>query len=151
MAHSLEARVLSSIRFCSISPPACRAASACSATSRCAREAMRPLLPAFALARPRQPFGTPILNWFRDDPPSAFAVLLDDGGHSRSVPASGAGSAVAHFDGSAPQVEVVFRLLTLETWLKTLPRARTRLMIASAVYARARSTVEHFLRPSPRK
>jgi asparagine synthase (glutamine-hydrolysing) len=119
MAHSLEARVPffdpHLMDFAAVIPPEIRMAG----NKVVLREAMRPLLPAFALERPKQPFSTPIHDWFagglagriqaRLRDPSAFVrrwlntqaldILLD-----------------GHFSGRAPQVEVVFRLLTLETW-----------------------------------
>ncbi len=89
------------------------------------REAMRPYLPAFALERPKQPFGTPILGWFagplaarideRLRDASAFIRPLFD---ARALDALLRG----HFSGRAPQVEVVFRLLTLEMWAQAFVR-----------------------------
>ncbi|MBK8035474.1 MAG: asparagine synthase (glutamine-hydrolyzing) [Chloroflexi bacterium] len=127
MAHSLEARVPFFdpvlLNFAARVPSSIRM----QRNKYVLREAMRPLLPAFALARPKQPFGTPILNWFRDDLAERIqAVLLDDGAGIRDLFQRPALEALlrAHFDGSAPQVEVVFRLLTLETWLKTFTKER---------------------------
>jgi hypothetical protein len=85
------------------------------------REAMRPLLPAFALERPKQPFSTPILGWFAGPlagrirealaPQEAFVRRFLDG------PALDA-LLDGRFSGRRPQVEVVFRLLTLEKWAR---------------------------------
>jgi asparagine synthase (glutamine-hydrolysing) len=83
------------------------------------REAMRPLLPDWALERPKQPFGTPILAWFGGalaariqavlrDPSALVREWFDGGGLDRLLD--------GHFSGRAPQVEIVFRLLTLELW-----------------------------------
>src|SRR5690606_17758499 len=67
MAHSLEARVPffdpALFRFAADVPPELRM---CGNKSGL-REAMRPYVPEFALERPKQPFGTPILNWFGDE------------------------------------------------------------------------------------
>ncbi|RMF76571.1 MAG: asparagine synthase (glutamine-hydrolyzing), partial [Chloroflexi bacterium] len=83
------------------------------------REAMRPYLPGFALQRPKQPFGTPILNWFGDDLQSRIQdVLLDERALNRNLFDRVALEKLlrAHFDGRASHVEVIFRLLNLELW-----------------------------------
>ncbi len=83
------------------------------------REAMRPLLPAWALERPKQPFGTPILAWFSGALAARVQAVLRDPGALVRVWFEG--DALdrlldGHFSGRAPQVEIVFRLLTLELW-----------------------------------
>lgn len=125
MAHSLEARVPffdpALLNFAARVPSGIRM----KRNKHVLREAMRPLLPAFALSRPKQPFGTPILHWFRADLADRIqAVLLDEGAGIREWFERPALERLirAHFDGSAPQVEVVFRLLTLELWIKTFTR-----------------------------
>ncbi|MBE2268887.1 MAG: asparagine synthase (glutamine-hydrolyzing) [Anaerolinea sp.] len=122
MAHSLEARVPFFdpvlLNFAARVPPAIRMKK----NKHVLREALRPLLPDFALARPKQPFGTPILHWFKADLAERIqAVLLDDGARIRDLFERPALETLLrdHFAGTAPQVEVVFRLLTLELWLKT--------------------------------
>ena len=119
MAHALEARVPFFdpvlLDFAARVPPLLRMRS----NKYVLRAAMRPYLPAFALERPKQPFSTPILNWFegplagriqdvlRD--PSAFAPgLFDTGALTRLLD--------AHFSGRARHTEVIFRLLTLALW-----------------------------------
>lgn len=119
MAHALEARVPffdpALLDFAARVPPPLRMRS----NKYVLRAAMRPLLPAFALERPKQPFSTPILNWFegplagriqdvlRD--PSAFAPgLFEAGALTRLLD--------AHFSGRARYTEVIFRLLTLALW-----------------------------------
>jgi asparagine synthase (glutamine-hydrolysing) len=119
MAASLEARVPlfdpDLLRFAAQVPPGVRMQS----NKVVLREAARALLPDFARERPKRAFGTPILKWF-DGPlkgyiqdaltaPDTFIApyferaalrrLLDD-----------------HFSGRTNQVELVFRLLTLELW-----------------------------------
>jgi asparagine synthetase B (glutamine-hydrolysing) len=83
------------------------------------REAMRPLLPEFALERPKKPFETPILGWFaRDLRGRIQEALLDENAYIRALLDRPALETLLrdHFSGHAPQVEVVFRLLTLELW-----------------------------------
>jgi asparagine synthase (glutamine-hydrolysing) len=121
MAHSLEARVPffdpELLEFAAAVPPAVRM----KRNKYVLREAMRPLLPEFALERAKKPFETPILGWFaRDLRPNIEAVLLD---RNASIHALFERDALerllrAHFSGQMPQVEVVFRLLTLELWLR---------------------------------
>jgi asparagine synthase (glutamine-hydrolysing) len=84
------------------------------------REAMRPHLPAFALARPKQPFSTPIRGWFAHElrepigdmllNPSARVYDLFEKDALRRVVQD-------HFSGAAKHEELIFRLLTLEAWL----------------------------------
>jgi len=125
MAHSLEARVPFFdpvlLNFAARVPGAIRM----KRNKHVLREAMRPLLPDFALSRPKQPFGTPILHWFKADLADRIqSLLLDDSAGIRDLFQRPALESLLrrHFDGSAPQVEVVFRLLTLEMWLKTFTR-----------------------------
>jgi asparagine synthase (glutamine-hydrolysing) len=121
MAHSLEARV----PF--FDPPLLDFAARLPADLRMRankyvlREAMRPLLPAEALERPKKPFETPLLGWFTRDLRAHIAQrLLDPSARLLTWIDRRAleGLLRRHFDGSAPQVEVVFRLLTLELWLR---------------------------------
>ncbi|MGQ9889332.1 MAG: asparagine synthase-related protein, partial [Aggregatilineales bacterium] len=119
MAHALEARVPffdpALLDFAARVPPPLRMRS----NKYVLRAAMRPYLPAFALERPKQPFSTPILNWFegplagrvqevlRD--PQAFAPgLFNRAALARLLD--------AHFKGRARYTEVIFRLLTLALW-----------------------------------
>ncbi|MBW4439167.1 MAG: asparagine synthase (glutamine-hydrolyzing) [Pleurocapsa minor GSE-CHR-MK-17-07R] len=122
MAHSLEARVPffdpHLLDFAAVIPPDLRMTS----NKYVLREAMRPLLPAFALERPKQPFSTPILGWFADELAGRIQARLRDPSafvrrylNTRTLDELLDG----HFSGRAPQVEVVFRLLTLETWAET--------------------------------
>jgi asparagine synthase (glutamine-hydrolysing) len=121
MARSLEARVPFFdpvlLDFAASVPPAIRM----KRNKYVLREAMRPYLPDFALERPKQPFGTPILGWFaRELSGRIQAILLDDGAFIRDLFDRTALEHLlrGHFDGRAPQVEVVFRLLTLEMWAR---------------------------------
>jgi asparagine synthase (glutamine-hydrolysing) len=119
MAHSLEARVPffdpPMLAFAAQVPPELRMRS----NKYVLREAMRPYLPDFALERPKQPFGTPILNWFRNELSGRIQLILrDEGAFIRDLFDRAALNRLldGHFSGRAPQVEVVFRLLTLERW-----------------------------------
>jgi asparagine synthase (glutamine-hydrolysing) len=119
MAHSLEARVPffspPLLDFAARVPPDVRMRS----NKYVLREAMRPYLPGFALERPKQPFGTPILNWFQGELSGRIqAILRDEGAFIRDLFSRAALDRLlnGHFSGRAPQVEVVFRLLTLERW-----------------------------------
>ncbi len=119
MAHSLEARVPffdpALLDFAAAVPPEMRMRS----NKYVLREAMRPFLPDFALERPKQPFETPILGWFaRDLRPKIEETLLDNSAFIRDLFDRPALETLLrqHFSGRAPQVEVVFRLLTLELW-----------------------------------
>jgi len=125
MAHSLEARVPFFdpllLDLAAASPAHVRLRS----NKYLLREAMRPLLPAFALERPKQPFSTPILTWFgRELAARVEERLRDPGAHIRTWLRPQAVDRIleGHFSGRAPQVEVVFRLLTLETWAQTFLR-----------------------------
>lgn len=121
MAYSLEARVPffdpTLMDFAAGVPPEIRMIS----NKYVLREAMRPLLPTFALERPKQPFSTPILEWFRTSLSERIQERLLDSGaviHNLFEPAALEKLLRDHFSGRAPQVEMVFRLLTLETWAK---------------------------------
>jgi asparagine synthase (glutamine-hydrolysing) len=119
MAHSLEARVPFFdpllMAFAAAAPSDIRMKS----NKFMLREAMRPLLPEFAIERPKQPFGTPILYWFANDLKGRIEErLLDQGAFIRQWfdPQALERLLRGHFNNTAPQVEVVFRLLTLEAW-----------------------------------
>lgn len=119
MAHSLEARVPffdpALLDFAAAVPPELRMRS----NKYVLREAMRPFLPEFALERPKKPFETPILGWFtRDLRPKIEDALLDRNAHVRDLFDRSALETLLrdHFSGRAPQVEVIYRLLTLELW-----------------------------------
>lgn len=120
MAHSLEARVPffdpALLDFTLRVPGEMRLRS----NKYVLREAMRPLLPPDALERPKKPFETPLLGWFTHDlRPRIEERLLNPGACIRDLFEQRAleGLLRGHFSGRAPQVEVVFRLLTLETWM----------------------------------
>jgi asparagine synthase (glutamine-hydrolysing) len=121
MAHSLEARIPffdpALLAFAAGVPPALRMR----ANKYVLRAAVRGDLPEWALTRPKQPFGTPILAWFRGalagriqevvrDPRAFIRDWIDGRALDRLLD--------GHFSGRAPQVEVVFRLLTLELWAR---------------------------------
>lgn len=119
MAHSLEARVPffdpALLDFAAAVPPDIRMRR----NKYVLREAMRPLLPEWALERPKKPFETPILGWFaRDLRDDIAGVLLDRNAYIRGLFNAPALETLLrdHFSGRAPQVEVVLRLLTLELW-----------------------------------
>ncbi len=83
------------------------------------REAMRPLVPDFALERPKQPFGTPILNWFDNDlSPHIRAALTDPNSFISGLFDRAALETLLkeHFWRRTVQTEVIYRLLTLELW-----------------------------------
>jgi asparagine synthase (glutamine-hydrolysing) len=125
MAASLEARVPffdpNLLQFAADVPPALRMRG----NKYVLREAMRPYVPAFALERPKQPFGTPILNWFDDElqtriqdvllNPDAFIGAYFNRPELEKLLRD-------HFARRAQQVEVMFRLLTLELWGQTFVR-----------------------------
>lgn len=119
MAHSLEARVPffdpPLLEFAMRIPSSIRLAS----NKHVLREAMRPFLPDFALRRPKQPFGTPILGWFDTTLAERIqAVLLDERSLARGLFARGALETLLreHFSRRIERVEVIFRLLVLELW-----------------------------------
>ena len=128
MAHSLEARVPffdpALLAFAANVPPEIRMKS----NKYVLRQAMRSYLPSFAIERPKQPFGTPILGWFAHELSGRIQdVLLDDGAFIRDLFNRPALEALlrGHFSGRAPQVEVIFRLLSLELWARTFIQAET--------------------------
>jgi asparagine synthase (glutamine-hydrolysing) len=125
MAHSLEARVPFFdpilLSFAAAVPPKIRM----KRNKYVLREAMRPYLPDFALERPKQPFSTPILGWFSGELSGRIQdILLDQGAFIRDLFDRSALEHLlrAHFDGRASQVEVIFRLLTLELWARQFLR-----------------------------
>ena len=127
MAHSLEARVPffdpALLKFAAQIPPALRMKS----NKYVLREAVRPTLPDFALQRPKQPFGTPIMRWFEGDLSGRIQeVLRDSGAAVRGVlNPSGLDQLLdAHFSGAARHTEVIFRLLLLELWQREFMRVK---------------------------
>jgi len=119
MAYSLEARVPLFdpvlMRYAAAIPPDVRL----STNKFVLREALRPYLPGFALARPKQPFGTPIRDWFAHELREPIrAVLLDPGAITRPLFNGPALERTLenHFRGREKQEEIVFRLLNLELW-----------------------------------
>jgi len=119
MASALEARVPFFdpvlLKFAANVPAAIRMKS----NKIVLREAMRPYVPEFALERPKQPFGTPILNWFDDElSPHIREVLMNPDGYITQFFNRNELEKLLkdHFWGRTSQVEVVFRLLTLELW-----------------------------------
>lgn len=127
MAHALEARVPFFdpvlLDFAARVPPALRMRS----NKYVLRAAMRPLLPAFALERPKQPFSTPILNWFEGPLAGRIqAVLRDPAAFAPGLfePAALSGLLDAHFSGRARHTEVIFRLLTLALWQRQFSDAK---------------------------
>ncbi len=119
MAHSLEARVPffdpALLDFAAQIPPAVRMKS----NKYVLREALRPYLPDFALQRPKQPFSTPIMQWFEGDMAGRIqAVLRDPAAGVRDLFHTGTLDKLldAHFSGRERHTEVIFRLLTLELW-----------------------------------
>jgi asparagine synthase (glutamine-hydrolysing) len=121
MASSLEARVPffdpALLSFAAQIPPKTRV----KRNKYVLREAMRADLPAFALERPKQPFGTPIRHWFdhalRD---RIQAALLDEKASIRSLFNRSALEKLLcrHFSGQERHEQIVFRLLNLELWLQ---------------------------------
>ncbi len=83
------------------------------------REAMRPYLPSWALERPKQPFGSPVLAWF-DGPlrERTQAILLDERSLGRGYFRRGALETLLrrHFSRREDHVQLVMRLLLLELW-----------------------------------
>lgn len=119
MASSLEARVPFFdpvlLKFAANVPPKLRMRS----NKVVLREALRPYLPPFALERPKQPFSTPILQWFDHDlSPRIRETLFNPNSFIRDLFNRDALDTLLHdhFWGRTSQVEVVFRLLTLELW-----------------------------------
>jgi asparagine synthase (glutamine-hydrolysing) len=121
MASSLEARVPLFdpvlLKFAANVPAGIRM----KANKVVLREAMRPYLPEWSLERPKQPFRTPIQHWFE----TALAdrireVLIDPNNHLRGLFQPAALDALLHdhFWGRTRQIEVIFRLLTLELWMQ---------------------------------
>jgi len=89
---------------------------------------MRPLLPEFALERPKQPFSTPIHHWFDNElNPRMREILLDPNNMISGIfqRANLEQLLHDHFWGKTSQVEVVFRLLTLELWAQRFIKETT--------------------------
>lgn len=119
MAHALEARVPFFdpvlLDFAAHVPPSIRMHS----NKYVLREAIRPYAPSFAVEQPKQPFSTPILNWFAGDLAGRIQeILRDPGAGIRTLFDAQALDRLldAHFRGQVSHTEVIFRLLTLEMW-----------------------------------
>jgi asparagine synthase (glutamine-hydrolysing) len=119
MAHSLEARVPffdpPLMSFAMRIPSDIRL----KANKYVLREAMRDMVPASVLRRPKQPFGTPLRAWFDDDLAARVqAVLLDPRSLGRGwfKPAALEDLVGRHFRGQADHTELIFRLLLFELW-----------------------------------
>ena len=119
MAHSLEARVPffdpAFMAFALSIPPDIRLKK----NKYVLREALRGDLPDFARERPKQPFSTPILQWFDHDLAGRTqAILLDERSLGRGLFDRAALETLLarHFGGQIERVELVFRLLLLELW-----------------------------------
>ena len=117
MAHSLEARVPffdpALLAFAAGVPPAIRM----KGNKYVLREAMRPYLPAFALERPKQPFSTPILNWFAGPLARRIEDTLRDGLDDGLFQHDALNHLLdTHFNGRENHTEVIFRLLNLALW-----------------------------------
>ena len=117
MAHSLEARVPffdpALLAFAAQVPEPIRM----KRNKYVLREAVRPYLPDFALGRPKQPFGTPIMHWFEGDLSERIQATLREGATRSFFDAKGYDRLLeAHFSGAARHTEVIFRLLLLELW-----------------------------------
>jgi asparagine synthase (glutamine-hydrolysing) len=85
------------------------------------RQAMRGTLPSFALDRPKQPFGIPLIEWL--DGPLAGRlqeVLLDPHARARGFLRPSAVEAIVHDHRArrANHAELLFRLLLLELWFR---------------------------------
>lgn len=129
MAHSLEARIPffdpALLEFAAAVPPEYRMRS----NKYVLREAMRPLLPEFALERPKKPFETPILGWFAGNLRGRIEdVLLNKDAYIHTLFERAALESMlrGHFSGRMPQVELVFRLLTLELWAQRFLVGKTQ-------------------------
>jgi asparagine synthase (glutamine-hydrolysing) len=119
MAHSLEARVPffdpPFINFALSIPPEIRLKK----NKYVLREALRCDLPDFARERPKQPFSTPILQWFDHELAGRTQdILLDERSLGRGLFDRAALESLLarHFGGQIERVELVFRLLLLELW-----------------------------------
>ena len=102
------------------------------------REAARPYLPDFALERPKQHFNSPILGWFDNELSGNIReVLLDPNGFIYDLfnRAELEQMLKDHLWGRTSQVEVVFRLLTLELWGQAF--------IKPAVFSGQQTTITH--------
>jgi asparagine synthase (glutamine-hydrolysing) len=128
MAYSLEARVPffdpTLLDFAARIPPSARM----KANKHVLREAVRAIVPAFALERPKQPFSTPLRHWFDHELRGRIAeVLLDRGAYVRTLfTDTGLDQVVrAHTDGHAKHEELVLRLLLLELWAGAFEKSFT--------------------------
>lgn len=119
MAHSLELRVpffdRPLIDFAANLPPSFKTLG----NKWLLRRAMQPYLPAWALERPKQWFGSPVLAWF-DGPlrERIQSILLDRGALARDLfrPEALERLLTRHFERREDHVQLVTRLLILELW-----------------------------------
>ncbi len=119
MAHSLELRVpffdRPLLNFTIHLPPHLKTRS----NKWLLREAMRPYLPDWALQRPKQWFGSPVLDWF-DGPlrDRTQAILRDRRSLERGYfdRAALTGLLDRHFSRRENHIQLVMRLLILELW-----------------------------------
>lgn len=119
MAHSLEARVPFFDPALLNYAPTLPHESRLRANKYLLREALRPLLPTWALERPKHPFSTPIRAWFARDLRSQIQSALYERGSLVQNLFNQQGVAnllEAHFSGREKQEEVVLRLLNLNLW-----------------------------------
>jgi asparagine synthase (glutamine-hydrolysing) len=83
---------------------------------------MKPDLPAWALERPKQWFGSPVLAWF-DGPlrERIQAILLDSGSLGRGLfrRSTLENLLTRHFARREDHVQLVTRLLIFELWQRT--------------------------------
>jgi len=119
MAHSLEARIPlfdpKLLNFASQLPSNIQMKQ----NKHVMREAMRDVLPDFALSRPKQPFSTPIRGWFaRELQPQIREKLMNQNHSILDLFDKKILNTILtnHFEGREKQEEVVFRLLTLVMW-----------------------------------
>lgn len=135
MAHSLEARI-------PFFDPALFAQAATlpselllKSNKYVLREAVRGIVPDFALNRAKQPFYTPIRGWFvRDLKANIEGVLRDSSAISRELFNNKTLDALLdnHFSGQQKQEEVIFRLLNLELWHRAFMRDKRPIAMLEA-------------------
>jgi asparagine synthetase B (glutamine-hydrolysing) len=87
------------------------------------RDALAPLLPAEWCARPKQPFEAPLRHWLDHDlAPRVHEVLLDPGARIRTVFNMSNVERLLrrHQSRHAEHAELIFRLLILELWWRSM-------------------------------